>query len=143
MKYIRDILELELKEEVNKLQRCSGGNINDVLECQTNNFHVALKINEAEKFPKMFDKEAEGLKLLSSTPFRIPKILKQGTFQKWSYLILEFINDNGASYSNKKLGENLAKMHSITSNHFGLESDNYMGSIPQQNSLKKAGCHFT
>ena len=142
MKYIRDILELELKEEVNKLQRCSGGNINDVLECQTNNFHVALKINEAEKFPKMFDKEAEGLKLLSSTPFRIPKILKQGTFQKWSYLILEFINDNGASYSNKKLGENLAKMHSITSNHFGLESDNYIGSIPQQNSLKKSWLSF-
>jgi len=142
MKYIRDILELELKEEVNKLQRCSGGNINDVLECQTNNFHVALKINEAKKFPKMFDKEAEGLKLLSSTPFRIPKILKQGTFQKWSYLILEFINDNGASYSNKKLGENLAKMHSITSNHFGLESDNYIGSIPQQNSLKKSWLSF-
>ena len=66
----------------------------------------------------MFDKEAEGLKLLSSTPFRIPKILKQGTFQKWSYLILEFINDKGSSYSDKKLGENLAKMHSITSNHF-------------------------
>jgi len=142
MKYIRDILELELKEEVNKLQRCSGGNINDVLECQTNNFHVALKINEAKKFPKMFDKEAEGLKLLSSTPFRIPKILKQGTFQKWSYLILEFINDNGASYSDKKLGENLAKMHSITSNHFGLESDNYIGSIPQQNSLKKSWLSF-
>ena len=142
MKYIRDILELELKEEVNKLQRCSGGNINYVLECQTNNFHVALKINEAKKFPKMFDKEAEGLKLLSSTPFRIPKILKQGTFQKWSYLILEFINDNGASYSNKKLGENLAKMHSITSNHFGLESDNYIGSIPQQNSLKKSWLSF-
>ena len=142
MKYIRDILELELNEEVNKLQRCSGGNINDVLECQTNNFHVALKINEAEKFPKMFDKEAEGLKLLSSTPFRIPKILKQGTFQKWSYLILEFINDKGSSYSDKKLGENLAKMHSITSNHFGLESDNYIGSIPQQNSLKKSWLSF-
>ncbi len=142
MKYIRDILELELKEKVNKLQRCSGGSINDVIECQTNNFHVALKINEAKKFPKMFDKEAKGLKLLSSTPFRIPKILKQGTFQKWSYLILEFINDKGASYSNKKLGENLAKMHSITSNHFGLESDNYIGSIPQQNSLKKSWLSF-
>ena len=142
MKYIRDILELELKEEVNKLQRCSGGSINDVIECQTNNFHVALKINEAEKFSEMFDKEAEGLKLLSSTPFRIPKILKQGTFQKWSYLILEFINDKGSSYSNEKLGENLAKMHSISSNHFGLESDNYIGSIPQQNSLKKSWLSF-
>ena len=49
----------------------------------------------------MFDKEAEGLKLLSSTPFRIPKILKQGTFQKWSYLILEFINDKGAHIAMK------------------------------------------
>ena len=27
-------------------------------------------------------------------------------------------------------------MHSISSNHFGLESDNYIGSIPQQNSQK-------
>ncbi len=63
MKYIRDILELELKEEVNKLQRCSGGSINDVIECQTNNFHVALKINEAEKFPKMFDKDINCVRL--------------------------------------------------------------------------------
>lgn len=142
MKHIQDILELELKEEVNKLQRCSGGSINDVIECQTNNFHVALKLNEVEKFPKMFEKEVEGLNLLSLTPFRIPKILKQGYFQKWSYLILEFINDKGTSYSNEKLGENLAKMHLITSQYFGLEYDNYIGSIPQQNSVKKSWSSF-
>jgi len=142
MKHIYEIIERELDEEITSLKRCSGGSINEVVECRTNNHHLVLKINDAEQFPKMFEKEVKGLHLLRSSSFRIPKVLKQGLYQNWSFLILEFIDCKGANINVNLLGHKLAEMHTMTAKNFGLEHNNYIGSISQKNNPKKNWCSF-
>lgn len=137
MKHISEIVERELSEEIISLKMCAGGSINDVFECRTNNHHVAIKINDSDQFPKMFEKEVKGLNLLKSSSFRIPNKLKQGFHQNWSFLILEFIDCKDANINQHELGKKLAEMHTITSNTFGLDHNNYIGSIPQKNSYKE------
>ena len=137
MDSIKDIVKNEWGEELISIKRCSGGSINEVFECNTKNHHFVIKVNEAKWFPLMFEKEAQGLSLLTSSSFRIPKVLKTGTYQKHSYLMLEYIDDCGKTMNVSDFGGKLAKLHLLSSDHFGLNHDNYIGSIPQKNKTNK------
>ena len=69
-----------------------GGSINDVflLKCKSANF--VIKLNDSDRFPGMFVKEAKGLILLkSSESFKIPEIHSYGNEENNSYLIMEYI----------------------------------------------------
>lgn len=122
----------------------SGGDINDVfiLKCQEGSFVV--KVNDASKFPGMFESEAKGLELLrNSKSFRIPVIISTDTVENNSYLLMEFLPEgnktktfwtNFASY--------LAKLHQNSQPYFGLDHDNYIGSLPQSNSKCETASEF-
>lgn len=113
----------------------SGGDINEVflLKCQEGNFVV--KLNDASKFPGMFATEMKGLQLLDKTStFKIPKVIGTGEIKNTSYLLMEFISSGQPNLNFSKLfAEHLAKLHKTTSNEFGLDHDNYIGSLPQKN----------
>ena len=96
---------------------------------------MVVKLNKADHFPEMFEKEALGLKKLSvANALRIPEVFAYGTIQKEAYLLLEYL-----STSSKKenfwlnFSEGLAKQHQVSQSTFGLEEDNYIGSLPQYN----------
>ena len=134
MNGLRNIIQDQLNEELQSHNRFSGGCINAVYKCETNIGSRVLKINEAEKFPLMFSKEIQGLNLLRESPFRIPKVYGTGRFENWSFLILECIENNGTHVDSTLLGKNLARMHQMTSEYFGLDDDNFIGSIEQVNT---------
>jgi len=118
--------------EVNPL---SGGDINEVflLKCEQGSFVV--KLNDALKFPEMFVAEAKGLQLLEKTAtFKIPLVIGEGEIKNTSYLLVEYISSGPLnSKFSEVFAENLAKLHKTTQQHFGLEHDNYIGSLPQKN----------
>jgi fructosamine-3-kinase len=113
----------------------SGGCINNVSRLETTQGTFCLKYNNAELFPGMFEAESLGLKLLSSAgEISIPGVVFTGNAGNYSYILLEFID----SAKRKKgfmedFGRRLARLHRHTDGLFGLDHDNYMGSLAQRN----------
>lgn len=113
----------------------SGGDINRAFRVQTSNGSFFLKYNDADRFPRMFEAEALGLKLLkkSGAP-RVPVVIAHGESGKHSWLLLEYI-DQGSYGKNfwDDFGFALAQLHKNSNESFGLDHDNYIGSLPQSN----------
>lgn len=122
----------------------SGGDINDVflLKCASKKYVV--KTNDASKFPGMFEAEAEGLDLLrSSNSFKIPSVVKFGVIENTSYLLLEYILEGSTSHIFwQQFAENLAILHKTTQPTFGLDHNNYIGSLPQYNGTQTSAADF-
>lgn len=122
----------------------SGGDINAVflLKCFKENY--VAKINSASRFPAMFVAEAKGMQLLKeNSNFKIPKVIAQGSQQETAYLILEYIcPGNPSTDFSEKFAEALVSLHKTTSENFGLDHNNYIGSLPQQNGLCSSASEF-
>ena len=136
MKSISEIIQYETGNKPQALKRLNGGDINQVYHCITKKNQFVVKVNYSEKYPKMFEKEKKGLELLNKSSFIIPNVFSNGSLKQLDYLILEYIKP-GKSINWKIFGENLASLHQITSQEFGLDYDNYIGSIEQINSCDK------
>ncbi len=85
-----------------------------------------------------FTREAEGLRLLSdhvATP-NVIAVKPQG-------LVLEYLPLRGVSAAFEvDAADALATLHTQKATHFGLDSNNYMGSLPQNNTQKTTGADF-
>ena len=141
LKFISEIIEHETGSVPHKIIRLQGGDINQVYHCFTKNNQLVVKVNIAGKFPNMFEKEKKGLELLELSNFLIPKIFSIGSFRKLDYLILEYIKP-GKAINWEKFGENLANLHQLSNNKFGLGYDNYIGSIHQINTYENNWLNF-
>ena len=109
-----------------------GGSINTAFLINTNRGKFFLKLNN-NKIKNLFDKEERGLKLISSTnTINVPKVI----YFDDEVLVLEFIESNQI---NKKFwsnfGYSLAELHYNTLNSFGLDHDNYIGTLLQTNKF--------
>jgi len=124
--------------DIIKVSPVYGGSINDSFELSTQKERFFIKINSASEFPKMFEKEEAGLVLLKeSTPLTVPNTHLIGEHNGSSFLLMEHI-DSAAANSNfwEVFGRGLAQLHKNTKDHFGLNYDNYIGSLNQKNSQK-------
>lgn len=137
-------IALKNKLELNQAVPLQGGDINDVflLKCESHNY--VIKLNDAHRFPNMFEAEAQGLDLLrNSQSFKIPNVIDSGIEENTSYLLLEYI-PKGSQTSNfwESFAENLAKLHKTTNEYFGLDYNNYIGSLPQVNKPESSASTF-
>ncbi|GAB4344051.1 MAG: fructosamine kinase family protein [Flammeovirgaceae bacterium] len=113
----------------------SGGCINNALKIKTSKGVFFFKYN-IDKPIEMFEKEARGLNLLKENfSLTVPTVVGYGKIMEKSYLILEYIQSRFPQKNYwQKLGESLAELHKKNiSELFGLQYDNFIGSIPQQN----------
>lgn len=121
--------------DIKKSTSLSGGCINDVHRLQTNIGDFCIKFNLRNRFPEMFTSEAKGLSLLKSAgEIYVPEVYYTGEAGSFSYILLEYI-DQGKRIPlfMKDFGRSLARIHRHTTGYFGLDIDNYMGSLPQSN----------
>ena len=147
---MKNQLTLVLKEqlgstfEIYSSTPLSGGDINAVYKLHTTDGNLCIKINSADKFPNLFETEALGLQLLAkNSSFTIPEVSHQGNLENQSYLLLSYLNA-GVKTSNfwQSFGEKLADLHQQSSMHFGLDHDNYIGSLHQSNELAESWNSF-
>jgi len=122
----------------------SGGCINNALKLMTSEGDFFLKWQTG--IPEdMFEKEAEGLKLLSKgSKIKIPEVFGFGKIEGKHYLLLEHIESVSplGSYW-EELGIALAEMHKRnTADFYGLNNDNYIGKLPQHNTFQKNWTDF-
>jgi len=117
------------------VQQVFGGDINQTFLLQTTASKFFLKTNE-NALPGMFEKESNGLALLKSTnTLHVPTPLINGHIDQTSFLVMEWV-EKGKPAKNfwQQFGYGLANLHKHTQPNFGLNEDNYIGSIPQQNA---------
>jgi fructosamine-3-kinase len=112
-----------------------GGCINEAHRLETTNARYFIKYNSASEFPGMFGKEAQGLKLLADTKsLSVPEVIGTGISGENSYLLLQNIEGGtpGRNFWNE-FGTKLADLHHNSNEYFGLDHDNYIGSLAQTN----------
>jgi len=134
---------LGIPTTVDRIQFISGGCINNAVKLETSKGAFFLKWNESQP-AYMFEAEAKGLKLMEDTnTLTIPHVVGFGTTAEKSYLLMEFINSRkmGKAYW-ETFGSQLAAMHHHTHTHFGLDFDNFMGSLNQQNTYHENWIEF-
>jgi fructosamine-3-kinase len=146
---LQPVIQQKLSEHfpgINKLdvQSIGGGSINDTYQLQFDNKKVFCKINSVSKFPQLFFKERAGLTLISQqNVIKTTQVIDCFETDQHQILLMEWIKEGERTEAFwKKFGEQLAALHKITGNNFGLYEDNYMGSVPQENKVQSDWIKF-
>ena len=111
-----------------------GGSISHAYRLQTSAGTFFLKKNDIPAAAAMFAAEEQGLNLLRQhTSLTIPAVVgRHNSDTPW--LLLAYIDSapQQGSYW-QQLAEGLATLHRHTATRYGLDSNNFIGSLPQQN----------
>ncbi|HET9953973.1 MAG TPA: fructosamine kinase family protein [Polyangiaceae bacterium] len=114
----------------------AGGDINEAYRCELDDGSLCfLKANPTAR-PEMFEVEALGLKWLREAgALRVPEVLAcSRAGDTSSFLMLEWLEPGRPSRDfDDVLGRGLAKLHAAAAPEFGLDHDNFIGSLPQEN----------
>jgi protein-ribulosamine 3-kinase len=122
-----------------------GGSINQTFRVHTNTqAQYFCKLNSAKKFPGLFRCEQQGLELLGKQQvMRVPAVIACMETGEHQVLLLEWIEQGIKTEAFWRLfGKELAALHQVTSDQFGLNSNNYMGALPQHNHPSDNWCNF-
>jgi fructosamine-3-kinase len=124
-----------------------GGCINETFKISVDKYQFFLKINSATEFPGLFEGEKNGLDLLAEQKLiRVPQPFIHDEIDSHQLLVLEWIETGLKTDAFwKKFGERLARLHELSwsdgdqqttdgQTRFGLDDDNYMGSLIQKNT---------
>jgi fructosamine-3-kinase len=132
------------KVEIRSINPEFGGNINESYKLETDQGTFFLKRNEATDLPRMFEREARGLHLLRpASTFKIPGVVLCGNFKEVSYLVLDYIEKGlPKSFFWQQFGTALAQQHKQSYERFGLDHDNYIGSLHQSNTYAETWAEF-
>lgn len=124
-----------LNESIKSYKPISGGDISKAFLLETSHASYFLKVNSCDYALTMFEAEKSGLEAIGGTnTIAVPQIFHLGQFEKLAFLLLEFIPSKSASKrDSERLGYELATLHKVTSNQFGFQTDNFIGSLPQSN----------
>ena len=138
---INNIIERHFGREPSQIVKLTGGDINEVYQVFLKEKSVVIKINNSQSIPQLFEKEKKGLELLSKSTFVVPKPIKTDSIDNLQYLIMDYI-EQGSELNWAVFGEKLAQLHQIQEKYFGLDHNNYIGSLKQVNQECGAWSEF-
>ena len=131
-------LERALGSRVARARPLGGGDINEAWRLSlSDGREVFAKSNESAP-PGMFAAEARGLAWLAEAQaLRVPRVLALGDGSEPSadFLVLELIEPGPRRPEfDEELGRGLAALHRSGAPSFGLDHDNFIGRLPQDNA---------
>ncbi|GAB4406915.1 MAG: fructosamine kinase family protein [Bacteroidia bacterium] len=128
---------------VQQVRALGGGCIHHATRVETEVDTFFLKYNRPDQAHN-FEAEAAGLTLLAAhTPLGVPRVLATGTTGNHAFLLLQFVEQGPPARDYwEQLGRGLAVLHQHSAPAFGLDSDNYIGSLPQVNGWRSAWVDF-
>lgn len=129
------LAEVGDRSAIKDIQPVSGGDISEAFKITTAEGLYFVKYNRdaAEDF---FQKEAVGLQLLKQTgALRVPEVYAYSTASSTvqGYIVMEWVEGQAQRDTDEQLGRGLALLHSSHKEKYGLEEDNYIGTLPQPN----------
>ena len=128
----KQIIKQELNSNIKKISQLGGGSINSVFLVELEKSKIVLKINDSLRFPGMFENEKKGLLKLNASGVQTPQVIFERSKDNLAFLALEYI-PNGNFGNWELFGEKLASLHTNKNEFFGLDYDNYIGSLRQVN----------
>lgn len=130
-------------QSVRSIRFVGGGCINNTVRLETDKGAFFLKWNESEE-SDMFQKEAKGLTMLKDANcLGVASPIGWGRTDMKNYLFLEYIQKHPPRPDFWELfGNKLAVQHRQTADSYGLDHDNYIGRLPQQNAQKTSWITF-
>jgi len=136
------VIDAALRSLGHEPERCrvgsvQGGDIHAAFRVEpTGGDPFFIKLNQ-RPLPRIFELEADGLRALREAVeadgglLRVPAVLGYDE----TFLALEWIDAGGRGASpGKRLGEGLARLHHHTAPTWGWSEDNWIGSLPQDNT---------
>jgi protein-ribulosamine 3-kinase len=113
----------------------SGGDINEAYRLESARGQVFLKLNRTPQAQAMFEAEAQGLALLAAPgALAVPLVLGTGAAGLYAFLLLEYVHEGARGQDFwQAFGAGLAELHRTPQAGFGLDHDNFIGSLPQRN----------
>lgn len=129
---------------VGAFEASTGGCINEAGTVYMRDGKFFLKWNLRQRYPLMMRKESAGLLLLRGTKaVRVPEVVEVGETDDYQFLLMEAIEFGKRKPDFwEKLGVVLAQLHQTTQQGFGLDHDNFIGSLPQSNNPRKRWLDF-
>jgi fructosamine-3-kinase len=143
---VRAAVEAALGASIGRVEPLSGGDINDAfLTVLVDGRRVFVKTHQRAD-PGMFPAEARGLTWLrEAVALRIPEVLavSDGSQAGPHFLALEYLHPaKKNAHFDEQLGRGLADLHRFGAPRFGLDHDNFIGSLPQNNSPSESWTDF-
>ncbi|MDV6216604.1 fructosamine kinase family protein [Mucilaginibacter sp. L3T2-6] len=141
---LANYIKRRLNSDITDVKPVSGGSINRTYLIETLDHKYFIKLNNKTRYPEMFEAEARGLNLIAQTnTIKTPEIILQDSVGDESFFLLEWIKTRRpTAKASAKLGEQLAAMHRNFADKFGLDTDNYMGSLHQSNKKHNTWAEF-
>lgn len=143
------LLEILYKHLGNRLdvvsfEKKGGGSINSAALIRTSEGNFFAKWNTLKGHEGMFKAEEEGLKLLASTgTVKTPKTYGSAEDDENCYLVMEYLESGDFGFDFWDVfGSQLARMHRHTHEKFGLNKNNFIGSLPQSNTQEDSWAVF-
>ncbi len=126
--------ESVLKEPIVELSPVTGGDICRAYRLRTADGRTLFGKTRADAPADFFAAEAHGLQWLRErSPLRIPKVVAVGS-DPVACLLLEYLPSGPRRADfDRELGRGLALLHRSAVEGFGLERDNYIGTLEQPN----------
>jgi fructosamine-3-kinase len=110
-----------------------GGDINEAWRVELADGRTVFVKTHAAPPPGMYAAEADGLGWLAEGPLRVPRVLAVGE----AFLALEWLalgsRDHGRRFD-EQLGRGLAALHALGAPALGLARNNYLATLPQDNT---------
>ena len=122
----------------------SGGCINHGGVLQTSQRDFFVKWNDSRPYPNMFEAEAKGLNALTAANcFRVPQVIGVGEVDTYQFIVLESIDKRKKKKSFwSGFGHQVASLHRHSAAQYGLDYDNYIGSLRQSNHQSTSWLDF-
>ena len=125
-------------QAIQRFERLHGGSINDSFLVITSQDRFFIKMNRRKELPHFFECERKGLELLrGASELKVPKVIaiSDSSEQAVDILVLEYLEETSPAPTFwKNFGMGLATLHQNSSSHFGLDYNNYIGSLKQSNT---------
>jgi protein-ribulosamine 3-kinase len=141
---VREQTTTTLSASLKSFAFSGGGCINQGGKLSTSSGDYFIKWNDRRNFPRMFEMEAKGLALLrNANAIDIPRVIGIAETENYQCILLEFVEQKAKKPDYwEALGTGLATLHKKTSPTFGLNHDNYIGSLPQHNQPSASWLDF-
>jgi len=133
---LRAVLEQRLGKPVRSAKRLGGGDINDAFEVALGDGTRVFVKTHPNPPSGMFEAEARGLRWLEEADaIRVPRVIAVSD-EVPAFLALELLTPaKRRADFDENLGRSLATLHAFGAPSFGLDHDNFIGRLPQSNTV--------
>lgn len=143
----RGRIELALGSRIVKSTPVAGGDINEAERIDLLDGRQAFVKTNLNAPRGMFPAEAIGLQWLkAANVIRLPEVYAvcgDAATGQAAFLVLEWIGQGRPAQDfDERLGRALAQLHQTFAGSFGFNSNNFIGSLPQDNSEKSSWSEF-